>query len=225
MFWLFFVSFPALKAQNVQLHYDMGKGRGYLTSTVEMFRPDKYGNTFFFTDMDYNSVENLKGVTLAYWEIARALKFWKAPFAFHTEYNGGFGQWSEGNASGAYQINNAFLNGVEYSWNNETFSRGFTLQVLHKYIQGKHKYSFQLTGVWYLNMVKDKLSFTGYADFWREDNTFGQRTTRFCFQSEPQFWYNLNSNLSVGSEVEIASNFGEIRGFQCNPTLGVKYIF
>ncbi len=28
-------------AQNLQTHYDMGKDRGYLTTTVEMFRPDK----------------------------------------------------------------------------------------------------------------------------------------------------------------------------------------
>lgn len=29
-------------SQNVQLHYDLGKDRKYLTSTVEMFRPDKW---------------------------------------------------------------------------------------------------------------------------------------------------------------------------------------
>ena len=40
-------------AQNVQTHYDMGKDRGYLTTTVEMFKPDKMGSTFFFVDMDY----------------------------------------------------------------------------------------------------------------------------------------------------------------------------
>ena len=34
-------------SQNIQMHYDLGKDRGYLTSTVEMFRPDKTGNTFF----------------------------------------------------------------------------------------------------------------------------------------------------------------------------------
>ena len=33
-------------AQNVQTHYDLGKGREYLTTTVEMFRPDKFGSTW-----------------------------------------------------------------------------------------------------------------------------------------------------------------------------------
>src|SRR5665648_1111147 len=50
-----FIAASALKAQNVQLHYDIGKDRKYLTSTVEMFKPDKWGSTFFFIDMDYGS--------------------------------------------------------------------------------------------------------------------------------------------------------------------------
>lgn len=49
------------KAQNVQLHYDFGgalydkdlHGRPVLTSTVEMFKADKWGSTYFFIDMDY----------------------------------------------------------------------------------------------------------------------------------------------------------------------------
>ena len=63
---LLFLSLPIM-AQNVQLHYDFGRslyndldktaesnGRAALTTTVEMFRPDKFGSTFFFVDMDYN---------------------------------------------------------------------------------------------------------------------------------------------------------------------------
>ena len=72
-------------AQNVQLHYDFGKsiyseldksegsyGRPALTTTVEMFRPDSWGSTFFFVDMDYST-----GVKGAYWEIAREINFWQ----------------------------------------------------------------------------------------------------------------------------------------------------
>ena len=55
-------------AQNIQFHYDFGRslyseldkteqslGRPTLTTTVEMFRPDSYGRTFFFVDMDYST--------------------------------------------------------------------------------------------------------------------------------------------------------------------------
>ena len=50
LLFLIFVTTMALKAQNIQTHYDMGKDRGYLTTTIEMFKPDKTGNTFFFVD-------------------------------------------------------------------------------------------------------------------------------------------------------------------------------
>ena len=81
----------AVDAQNLQVHYDMGKHRNYVTTTLEMFKPDKWGNTFFFVDFDYDA-NNVKGVSLSYMEIARCLKFWDGPFSAHVEYNGGF--WS-----------------------------------------------------------------------------------------------------------------------------------
>ncbi len=213
-----------VKSQNVQLHYDFGEGRNHFTTTVEMFKPDKYGSTFFFVDMDY-SVGDVEGISLAYWEIARAFKFWEGPFALHTEYNGGMGQWKAGDASGAFTVENAFLNGVEYSWNADDFSKGFTLQAMHKYIQGKHDASFQLTAVWYLNMLKGKLSFAGFADYWREDFMFGTDKTKFVFLAEPQLWYNFNSNFSLGSEIEVANNFGAFKGLKVMPTIGAKYTF
>ena len=49
------------KHKNIQLHYDFGRqlyskdqpDRPKLTTTVELFRPDSWGNTFFFVDMNY----------------------------------------------------------------------------------------------------------------------------------------------------------------------------
>ncbi|MBV5313387.1 MAG: DUF5020 family protein [Prolixibacteraceae bacterium] len=211
-------------SQNVQLHYDMGKDRGYLTSTVEMFRPDKTGNTFFFIDFDYGvgGVEN--SPALAYFEIARCFKLGKSPFSWHAEYNGGFGQWKAGTASGAYSISNAWLTGVDYSWNASDFSRGFSLKALYKNIANTmddSPNSFQLTGVWYVNFAKGKMSFTGFADLWREKTAFG----KMVFLSEPQLWFNATKKFSVGGEVELSNNFGGMDGFKVMPTLGAKYTF
>ena len=68
------------QAQNVQLHYDLGhslyselSGRPNVTTTVEMFKPDKWGSTFMFTDIDYFS----DGTAGAYWEISREFKLGK----------------------------------------------------------------------------------------------------------------------------------------------------
>lgn len=221
---LFFVG----EAQNLQLHYDFGKDRKYPTSTFEYFNADKYGNTFLFVDMDYN-VGDVKGVSSAYWEIARSLSFWKGPLAAHIEYNGGFLQWKQDSIGGAVQIDDAWLAGVEYIYNDENFTKGVTLQVLYKYIRDKHNASFQITGVWYLNFLKNKMTFSGFADFWREDNVFTEDNliseTKYVFMTEPQLWYNFTKHFSLGSEFELSSNFAGVKGFQANPTVGMKWTF
>jgi hypothetical protein len=217
----FLMAFSALEAQDIQLHYDMGKDRKYLTSTVEMFKPDQYGSTFFFIDMDYGA-NDVQGVALAYWEIARGLKFWDNPFEIHVEYNGGFGQYAPG---GAYQINDAWLFGGNYTWNTADYSKIFTLQLMYKTIRGKNKNSFQVTGVWTLQFFNNKVTLDGFADFWREDNSFADKDTKFIFLSEPQFWYNVTKNFSVGSEIELSTNFGGHEGFMVNPTIAGKWTF
>ena len=215
---------PRLQAQNIQLHYDFGRslydkdlqGRPLLTSTVEKFQPDTWGSTYFFVDMDYTS----EGVASAYWEIARELKFWKGPFSAHLEYNGGL--------SKGMSYKNAYLAGATYTFNNASFSKGFTLTAMYKYIQ-KHQSpnNFQLTGTWYVNFCRNLLTFSGFADWWREETNYGKT----IFLSEPQFWVNLNKikgvnkkfNLSVGSEVELSNNFGGRDGFYVIPTLALKW--
>ena len=57
-------------AQNVQLFYDTE--RECKTTTIEMFKPDSFGSTFFFADFDYSPK-----VSGAYWEIARELCWWQ----------------------------------------------------------------------------------------------------------------------------------------------------
>ena len=212
-------------AQNLQLHYDFGrtlyshdkamKVRPLLTSTVEMLKPDLWGKTYLFVDMDYTS----EGVASAYWEISRELKFWKRPLLVHLEYNGGLNY-----------IKNAFLVGPTYAYDSNGFLYGISLSVMYKYIQKcSNPHSFQLTGVWYWHFAKGKCTFSGFADWWKERNTGGN----YIFVSEPQFWINLNRfkgvnpdlKLSVGSEVELCHNLGGRKGFYAIPTLAIKWSF
>jgi len=223
-----FTAASALKAQNVQLHYDLGKDRKYLTSTVEMFKTDNWGSTYYFVDMDYGA-GGAQGVGMGYWEISRGLKFWKSPFELHVEYNGGFGQFKATPYNGAYQINDAWLFGGNYTWNTADFSKIFTLQAMYKTIRSKNNMSFQITGVWTIQLFKKKVTFDGFADFWREDNIVGvganTKATNFVFLTEPQFWYNCTDHFSVGSEIEISSNFKGHNGVMVNPTIAGKWNF
>jgi len=230
------ILFPAMiMAQNVQLHYDLGKNRNYITTTFEMFKPDKWGNTFFFVDYDYNLDAN-KNVGMSYMEIARCFSLGKnSPLSAQIEYNGGLLAFANNPEYLAFPINNAFLVGLDYGWHSENFSKTANLKLLYKNILGKNRYSFQITGVWDLNFYNRKLTFSGFADFWKEDNInlefkneyegYTVKNTKFVFMTEPQIWYNFTPNISVGSEVEVACNFGSVNGWKVCPTLAAKWNF
>jgi len=222
----FIALMTGLSAQNIQLHYDLGEGRKFFTSTVEMFRPDKYGSTFFFIDMDYSSDERNvdNGISLAYWEIARAFS-WKETQTImpRVEYNGGVFKL-DGEDSPWIAIENCWLAGIEHTWASADFSKILTLQANYKYIKDKQEFddpSFQITAVWTIQMLEGKLTFTGFADFWKEKMFWG---TDYRFLTEPQLWYNFSSHFALGSEVELSNNFvGD--EFFVSPTIAVKATF
>jgi hypothetical protein len=223
IFFVFVTTLLSVNAQNIQLHYDFGEGRKLFTSTVEMFRPDSWGSTFFFIDMDYSSdardVDN--GVSLAYWEIARSFK-WNENQKFQprVEYNGGVLKL-DGEGTPFIPIENCYLAGVERTFASADFSKILTLQANYKHIKNKEDASFQITAVWTIQMLEGKLTFTGFADFWKEEMFWG---TDYRFLSEPQLWFNATKNLSLGTEIELSNNF-VTDAFKVMPTLGVKYTF
>lgn len=230
-------------SQNVQVHYDLGhslykhlSSRQDVTTTVEMFKPDRWGSTYLFIDIDYEN----DGVMGAYWEISREFNVSKnKQWAFHIEYNGGA---STGKMDGTYYGNrfqHAVLSGGAWNWHSGDYSRTFSLQALYKYnfknsTTGQHAYnSFQATSVWEVNFAKGLLTTSGYFDLWYDPSVDGN----LAFSSEPQFWVNLNTlrgwkdiNLSLGTEVEISNNFvwddlGRVNRFYAIPTLAAKWTF
>ncbi|WP_077196425.1 nucleoside-specific channel-forming Tsx family protein [Prevotella ihumii] len=236
-------AFAGVQAQNVQVHYDLGKtmyddlnSRPALTTTVEMFKPDSWGSTFLFTDIDYKN----DGTVGAYWEIAREFNLTKnKQWAAHVEYNGGVGtgELPEGYYGNRYQ--HAFLAGGAWNWANSDFSKTFSVQLMYKYYfknghTGARPFSgFQLTEVWGLQLAKGLCSFNGFCDLWYDPNCNG----KLILLSEPQFWVNMNKlkgmdkvNLSLGTEVEISNNFvwnnkAQHNKFYAIPTIAAKWTF
>ena len=95
-------------------------------------------------------------------------------------------------------------------------------------------HNFQITGVWGIEFAKGWCTFSGFADFWREEHAdINGNEHNFVFMTEPQFWVNLNKfngiddnfNLSIGTEWEITSNFALNDGWYVNPTLALKWSF
>lgn len=119
------------KAQtNAQILYDFGSDRKFVTLTLEMFKQDKWGSTYFFVDHDFNydkMVVGEKNIAQGgtYTEISRALNFWQKTqfknWSLHVEYNGGITK--------NYPINNAWLFGVEYLVHDKNYKNTLTQQV------------------------------------------------------------------------------------------------
>jgi len=209
------VAGAATQAQNLQLHRDLD--REHFTTTFEMFKMDKWGNTFTFVDMDYDA-EN--GINQAYFEIARVFKTAKMPVGLHVEYNGGLGNFDvPAVGTLGYTINSAWILGANYSKGTKDW--GITTYAGYKDFAGTSEANFQATAVWYLHLLKGKVSFTGFADVWTEEGL----SDNTVFLAEPQLWYNATKNLSVGGEVEISNNFAGLEEFKVRPTLAVKWNF
>lgn len=196
-----------VSAQNFQLHRDFE--RGHFTTTFEMFKPDKYGNTFTFIDFDYNASV---GTNFAYYEIARVLKTEKMLVGAHIEYNGGHGN--------AFSLNEAWIFGANYGKGSAKW--GFSTYAGYKAFTGADgEANFQITGTWYWNIVPDKLTFSGFADYWTQKGLFFDGNV---FLAEPQLWFHLNKTFSIGGELELSSNFGTFNSaLKGRPTVAVKW--
>ena len=221
----------ASKAQtNLQTFYDLS--REHFTTTLEGFYGDKWGNTFFFIDYDYNFRDsndndyvgkNNHTVSGSYMEIARCLNFWQdsnlAPLSLQVEYNGGVGFG-----------NHNFLFGVDYFVHSADFKNTVNFKLLYKTFNAgiKSKLPLQFTLVWGFQDIfgVEGLRFSGFADIWGETTNVG----KFVAISEPQLWYNIGKcfgvdNLHIGSEVEFSYNFAGVDGFKVRPCIGTKWVF
>ncbi|MCI5989660.1 MAG: DUF5020 family protein [Candidatus Cryptobacteroides sp.] len=241
----------AMAQTNIQVFYDFGKDRKHVTTTLEGFYGDKWGNTFFFVDYDYGEKVNNEKVSPrgTYFEIARCLNFWQeskaAPLSIHVEYNGGVYK--------GYGINHAFLVGTDWFIHSKDFRNTLNLKVLYKYIhydkpeigdRPRSDVPLQFTAVWGMQDLFNVkgLRFSGFADFWWEDHTVAPsdgdgnrkweeaKTSHIVFLTEPQIWYNVGQhfgvdNLNVGTEIELSYDFGTGKGFWCRPCLGLKWVF
>ena len=206
-------------AQNLQLHYNLGKANdgvqhqriGYLTTTLEMFKADSLGYTFFFVDMDYNASN---GMSFAYGEIVRALNIPGVKFMkLELSYNGGIGV-----------PNNTWLAGPVFP-----FVRGksyLSLSFYYRMEKFQNSANGQVTAVWTVPVLKGKVKFMGFMDVWTRNDFIEEKGKMFTFLTEPQVWYNFNDHFALGSEVELSYNFFTFdKKVAAMPTLAGKWTF
>ncbi|MDH6354332.1 hypothetical protein M2132_000660 [Dysgonomonas sp. PH5-45] len=218
-------------SQELQLHFDPRHGlhsdvapRNYLTATFQMFKPDKWGSTFMFVDLDFN--QSRGNIGLAYMEIARNFNLGKSPIKAHIEYNGGL---VLGENTSGFSVPNAYLVGASFvhAFSKDLF---FETYLAYKYNAfNKVSNDVQWTGTYTANLCQGKVTLTGFVDVWTENKNrdTGKGGKKVVLLTEPQFWYNYNKHLSVGTEIEISNNFYshyDNKVYVC-PTLAAKWTF
>lgn len=216
--------FGAKAQTNLQIFHDFGYQ--YVTTTFEMFKGDKWGDTFFFIDHYYaTAAEHGPGKSSAtngsYFEIERGLNFWQdtslKDLSLHVEYDGA--TWGTGIAS----------IGAKYFLHNADFSNTFSFYLMYDKSIGfaqasiPMKFSF-VWGMQDLFGIKG-CRFNGFLDYWGNDSPYGKTS----LLTEPQLWFNMScigiENLNLGGEVELSYDFAGHDGFMCNPCLGIKWAF
>ena len=251
---------PLYAGTNLQVFYDFGslgtacenQRSDRVTTTLELFYPDNWGNTFAFIDLDYalHPADPYNTPFMAYFEIARCLNFWQQTpvkdLSLQVEYNGGLGVGKNGdNTYFGYAINHAALVGLNYCLHTADYKNIFNIELLFKYVvdeqnmwrvkrdgrwvhQQGNQVPLQFTFVWGCDdfCTAPGLRFSGFADIWGQRTAAGQS---FVFISEPQLWYCVGQwfkcpNLHIGTEIEFSYNFTG-KGFMCNPCLGIKWCF
>ncbi|MBN2813370.1 MAG: DUF5020 family protein [Bacteroidales bacterium] len=229
--WLFFLPITT-SAQQLQLHYDFSNDREHLTTTLEMFRPDTLGSTFWFVDFDFNLPGSPRSMSAAYWEIAREFYIPGLrnnplfdQLTFHIEYNDGFTAYKiAGDTLGAASYNSVFLTGFGHPLRIGKLI--LSTQWLCRMPRGMDTPDFQFTLVWYQPVFSNRLLLTGYADFWSQDKMANPDKKELAFQTEPQLWFLLNPHLALGGEVEISKNFPVgPNDWEFRPTLGLRWEF
>lgn len=219
-------------SQNLQLHYDFRHALyeeipspNYLTATLEMFKPDAWGSTFFFVDFDFSHERGNLG--LIYAEIARDIKIKDFPIMAHIEYNGGLFHTKD--YSG--YIANAYLAGASYTHFLSPRAH-FNTYLTYKYHAfEKISHDVQWTISWSSRFLKDKFTFRGFLDIWTEnrnrDGIGNLSGKKVVILAEPQIWYNITEQFAFGSEIEISRNFTKYKEDKVYllPTLAVKWDF
>ncbi|MEE9464858.1 MAG: DUF5020 family protein [Candidatus Neomarinimicrobiota bacterium] len=201
------------RGQNLQIHYDLGEDREYLTSTLEMFKPDSSGSTYFFVDFDYDA-GNTGSASLAYWEFIRYFHVAALPgLSWTIQFNDGVAPWGP--------LGDVWLAGLSYPLNLGIIT--LSTELLYRRARFSDGPDLQFTAVWFRPFMEGRFTFSGFLDVWTAQLADAGR--EIVVLVEPQLWYRLWPTISLGSELEVSRNFLPDDGWLFKPTVAVKWFF
>lgn len=193
LFFLVVCFIGTAQAQNIQF---ITNGKINI-ATFEIYKPLEHGAMYYFTDFKMSK----NGYTEAYSEISKYWNIGKVG-ALTLQYNAGLNE--------TFHIFPVYLGGVSKSWTfGKNFNLEFDLMYRHQnflYLGNKEKHDgYQLTTIFSESLLKDKISISGYCDYWNFN----------YFIFEPQAWYKFSKRVFVGFEWR-ASNYIDVLNYDFN---------
>ncbi len=204
-----------LFAQNLQLHYDLRhsvdpghNSQNFPTLYFEYFKSQndttsiiKPGSFFLKVETDMQGAND--NIGKAFIQASQTFRFWKPPIYLSLQYSGGLGVTNPVQYS--YYINNAISlgPGLTFQWKGAYFST--TLYYTYNMRQ-KPSHDFLYTFYWGKGFWNYKVEFAGDIELYTLNRNHGDDFTKnlhgktVSFFGEPQVWFKIKGNFSMGSK-------------------------
>lgn len=227
-----------IKGQSLQLQYDArhtfdpkNNAKNFTTLYFEYFKQLDTGKTFvkpgaFFLKLQADVIGDQSSIGKYYMQVSQEVRFWKPKVFINLQYSGGLGITEPKEYS--YYIQNTYQVGVSYPFK---WAGGYFSTVLnYKYVSYKKpSHDFLYTFYFYKGLWNYKAEFAGDFSIGTENKNHGDEFTanlqgkRFLFFAEPQFWYNINKTLAVGSKINVYYHILTTKDeTQTYPTIGIR---
>jgi hypothetical protein len=227
-----------INAQSLQLHYDTRhtldpkrNDKNFATLYFEYFKTPDTGKLFikpgsFLLKLQADMNGDKSNIGKYYMQVSQEVRFWKPKLFINLQYSGGLGVTNPRQYS--YYILNTYSVGLSYPFK---WGSAYLSSVLnYKYVPyTKPSHDFLYTFYFYKGLFNYKAEFAGDFSIWTENKNHGDDYTkalhgkRFYFFAEPQFWYNLNKTIALGTKLN--TNYHVLTAdnvLQLYPTVAVR---
>ena len=226
-------------SQNVQLVYDMrhtadprNNPKNFPTLYFEYFKSQDSGKAFikpgsFLFKMEADAY--IPGINTGkmYFQVSQTLRFWQPKVFLHLSFSSGLGVTEPKQYS--YYILNTYLAGVacRFQWKGGFYS----LVIDYKYVSyTKPSSDFLSTFYFYKGFFNFHCEFLGDFSFWKQNKNQGDTGTenlsgkRFFLFGEPQIWFRVAGEFSVGARINIYYHVNTTDNIlQVYPAAGIRW--
>ena len=227
------LTFP-ITAQQLQMVYDIRgsidpelNAKNFPTVVFEYLKEkDSMGSFLIKVQTDLSGENGSPGQTFI--QATKKFRYWKSKHSLFVNYSGGLGVAPP---SFGFFINNSY--GVGLSYPIELEGTFIVLEAGYRYNAfDKASHDGQFTFYFWKGLFDYRLGISGTFVWWTENRNRGNEFTqglngkKLVLFADPQVWYKIKDNWSIGSRVNVFYRLlNDNKAFQFYPTFGLKYEF